>query len=223
MELILAMDLMRGSVVHGQAGKRDEYSPLVWGLSASAEPVTYVRNLQPRNLYIADIDRIEGKGSHDETVKDIAPLVSRCYVDRGCRSPTDYLVFPGVVNVVGTETAHYSLSTYRGGFLSIDIRNGKALPNGENPVQVLKAADRYGFDGCIVLDITAVGTGRGISKEFLGRMRDAYGKTLFYGGGVSGEADLERLAAAGYDGAIVATAVHKGTIPLEQVRRGTWP
>jgi phosphoribosylformimino-5-aminoimidazole carboxamide ribotide isomerase len=222
MDLILAVDLIGGAVVHGQAGKRSEYAPLDWGLSPTAEPVAYVRNLRPKYLYIADIDRIEGKGNHDGTVKRIAPLVSRCYVDRGCRSPSDYLVVPNVINVVGTETAHYSLFLYKGGFLSIDIKNGKTIPLGENPVHVLKAADSLGFEGCIVLNLSAVGTEQGIGEEFLGRMREVYGKTLLYGGGVAGERDLARLAKAGYDGAIVATAVHKGAIPIEWIRRGTW-
>ena len=222
MNLILAADLMGGAVVHGQAGKRREYAPLDWGLSPTAEPVSYVQNLRPKYLYLADIDRIEGKGSHDETIKRIAPLVSRCFVDRGCRSPSDYLIFPNVVNVVGTETAHFSLSVYRGGYLSIDIKNGKTIPTGENPVRVLKAADGFAFDGCIILNLSAVGTGQGLSDEIIGRMREVYGKPLLYGGGIASETDLARLAGAGYDGAIVATAVHKGAIPVELIQKGAW-
>ncbi|MDD1666553.1 MAG: nickel transporter, partial [Methanomicrobiales archaeon] len=33
--------------------------------------------------------------------------------------------------------------------------------------------------------------------------------------------DLEELRDAGFDGAIVATGVHRGAIPLEWVRRGS--
>ena len=53
-------------------------------------------------------------------------------------------------------------------------------------------------------------------------MRNAYGKKLFYGGGVRNGHDLDRLARAGFDGAIVATGVHKGSIPLESLREGYW-
>lgn len=222
MELILAVDLKGGLVVHGKSGNRDEYAPLTWGLSPSAEPLLYIRNMQPEYLYVADLDRITGTGSHDGIMKQAAPLVSRCYLDRGCRSPDDFLEVPGIENVVGTETAHENIRRYTRGFLSLDIKNGKTIPEGNDPVPALKAADGYGFSGCIVLNISAVGTEEGLSEDVLVRMRNAYGKTLLYGGGVRDERDLARLADAGFDGAILATAVHRGTIPLDLIRRGTW-
>ncbi|HQJ87563.1 MAG TPA: HisA/HisF-related TIM barrel protein, partial [Methanoregulaceae archaeon] len=45
---------------------------------------------------------------------------------------------------------------------------------------------------------------------------------LFYGGGVRSTADLDLLRDAGFDGAIVATAVHRGCIPLDAIRSGRW-
>ncbi len=50
--------------------------------------------------------------------------------------------------------------------------------------------------------------------------RSAYDGKLLYGGGVASVADLELIRDAGYDGAIVATALHKGAIPVEWIRRG---
>jgi phosphoribosylformimino-5-aminoimidazole carboxamide ribotide isomerase len=140
----------------------------------------------------------------------------------GAARPLTTWFFPNITNVVGTETAHYSLSQYTGGYLSIDIKNGKTIPSGENPVHILKKAGMFGFDGGIILNLSAVGTGAGISDEHLERMREVYNKPLLYGGGVAGTKDLDRLRDFGYDGAIVATGVHKGTIPVEAVRRGTW-
>lgn len=222
MELILAVDLKGGLVVHGKSGDRDHYFPLTWGLSPTAEPVSYIKNMQPRYLYVADLDRITGTGSHDETMRSLAPLVTRCYLDRGCRSQDDFLEFPGIENVVGTETAHENIRNFTRGLLSLDIKNGKSVPEGKDPVAALAEADTYGFSGCIVLNISAVGTEAGLSENVLIGMRNAYGKTLLYGGGVRDERDLARLSDAGFDGAIIATSVHRGTIPVELIRRGTW-
>ena len=61
MELVLAMDLRRNLVVHGKSGLRATYKPLDWGLSPTAEPVGFVQAIAPKFLYIADLDRIEGK------------------------------------------------------------------------------------------------------------------------------------------------------------------
>ncbi|ACL17361.1 HisA/HisF-related TIM barrel protein [Methanosphaerula palustris] len=222
MELILAVDLKDGLVVHGKSGRRDQYAPLTWGPAPTAEPVGFVRTLRPAYLYIADLDRIEGRGDHDREVKDCAPLVKHCYLDRGCRGPEDYLQVPGVSTIVGTETGGADLERYHGGYLSLDIRDGGVIPTGTDPVSFLAAAGRYSFDGCILLNIQAVGTETGLDRDRLARLREACTGRLFYGGGVKGEEDLDALQETGFDGAIVATAVHKGIIPLDAVRRGQW-
>ncbi len=91
MKLFLAMDLRQNLVVHGKSGQRETYKPLDWGISPTAEPLGYLRAVRPRYLYIADLDRIEGTGSHDAVIRQCAQEVRCCYVDRGCRFPSDYL------------------------------------------------------------------------------------------------------------------------------------
>jgi phosphoribosylformimino-5-aminoimidazole carboxamide ribotide isomerase len=56
----------------------------------------------------------------------------------------------------------------------------------------------------------------------LSLLRSATAKYLLFGGGISGVRDLDLLASAGFDGAVVATAVHTGKIPIDAVRRGFW-
>lgn len=221
MDLILAVDLRKGKVVHGISGNREKYLPLDWGHSPSTEPVAFVKSLRPKCIYIADLDRIEGTGSHDAAVYACAELVQRCYVDRGIRTPDDYLSGRNIINVVGTETGGGDLSRYKKGFLSIDTKHGKVIPSGRTPVDLLVEADRLGFEGCIVLNLGAVGTQKGIDPEnILRSMRSAYRGILFYGGGISTTGNLSVLARTGFDGAIVATAVHRGAIPLAWLQEG---
>lgn len=223
MQLILAMDLQRGLVVHGKRGDRRSYRPLTWGLSDSADPLLYLATLRPRFLYIADLDRITGKGSHDREIGRCCGMVKGCYVDRGIRSPADCLSGEKIINIVGTETAGTDLSLYEGGILSLDIRDGRVIPGDRDPLAVVREAAGMRFDGCLILNIGSVGTGEGpLSRNILEGLRDGCKGTLLYGGGISGEEDLGRLLSAGFDGAIVATAVHQGRIPLEAVRRGSW-
>ncbi len=223
MELILAADLMGGMVVHGEKGDRTTYRPLTWGLAPSAEPADYIDALCPRYLYIADLDRIAGTGDHTGVIAGCAARVEVCYVDRGCRSRADFLAIDHVVNVVGTETGASSpagLSAYQGGYLSIDVKDGQVIPWGLPPVAVLKNAAEMSFDGCIILNIGAVGTGGGMPADRLEDLRSAYDGRLLYGGGVGGTEDLGHLSDAGFDGAIIATALHRGAIPLQWIRRG---
>ncbi|MDD5418584.1 MAG: HisA/HisF-related TIM barrel protein [Methanomicrobiaceae archaeon] len=223
MDVILALDLMGGRVVHGRKGERESYRPLTWGIAPSAEPAPYVSFLKPRFLYIADLDRIRGGTPQDEAVLQCAVQVERCFLDRGCRSPGDCIEMEGVVNVIGTETGARTLAdlhAYTGGYLSVDVRDGRVIPWGAKPGAVLKYVDGMAFEGCILLNIDAVGTEQGLVREDLLELRSAYSGRLLYGGGVAGMEDLHLLADAGMDGAIIATAVHRNAIPLEMVRRG---
>jgi phosphoribosylformimino-5-aminoimidazole carboxamide ribotide isomerase len=220
MKLVLAMDLIRGLVVHGKSGQRESYKPLDWGYSPTAEPLGFVKAIAPKFLYIADLDRIEGRGTHDRIIGECARLVSACYVDRGSRSPDDILNRYHIINVIGTETGGEDLVPYNGGFLSLDIKNGRIIPSGRKPLDVLRQANGWKFGGCIILNIGAVGTETGLNRVMLDEMRASYHRKLFWGGGVATTADLEMLCDAGFDGAIIATALHHKKIPLAWIRRG---
>jgi phosphoribosylformimino-5-aminoimidazole carboxamide ribotide isomerase len=220
MDLVLAMDLMKGQVVYGQKGERDSYRPLSWGPIPSSDPQSLLRYLQPRYLYIADLDRIQGRGSQDRWILDAAEHVERCYCDRGCRSPDDLLHHDRIVNVIGTETAGTDLSQYHGGFLSVDVNRGRVLPTGEDPVEILSRAQRLDFDGCILLNIGAVGTTVLPESGTLAAWRGAYRGRLFYGGGVGDRLDLDLLEQEGYDGVILATALYNGQVPLDWIQGG---
>jgi len=221
MELVLAMDLRRNLVVHGKSGLRATYKPLEWGASPTAEPLGYVRALAPKYLYIADLNRIEGTGSHDTIIEKCADEVDCCYVDRGCTSPEDMLEGRNIVNIIGTETGGSDLSRYSHGFLSLDVKDGKVIPSGTDPVHLLSAAGNWKFSGIIILNIGAVGTERGIESHLLKSWRAAYAGRLFYGGGVATVQDLDTISRAGFDGAIISTALHRGAVPLEWIRRGS--
>jgi phosphoribosylformimino-5-aminoimidazole carboxamide ribotide isomerase len=220
MDVILAIDLMKGAVVHGQRGERDSYRPLTWGLSPTADPREYVRHIRPRYLYIADLDRIQGREGHDEEIRFCAAQVEHTYLDRGCRTPADCLRHPGITDVVGTETAGEDLSRYHGGYLSLDIQEGKVVPQGIPPPVMLAHLSSLDFEGAILLNIGAVGTSALPPKEELRSWRYAYDGPLLYGGGVAGEQDLKLLRDIGYQGAIIATALHRGLVPLLFVQEG---
>ncbi len=220
MKLFLAMDLRQNLVVHGKSGQRATYKPLDWGYSPTAEPLGFIQAIKPGFLYIADLDRIEGNGSHDAIVRQCAREVRCCFVDRGCHSPSDFLEGENIVNIVGTETGDSNMSRYHGGVLSIDVKDGLVIPCGKEPVDVLASAQHWDFEASILLNVSAVGTGQGIDGQLLEKMRRAYDRPLYYGGGVATISDLEIISNSGFDGAIIGTALHRGFVPIEWIRRG---
>jgi phosphoribosylformimino-5-aminoimidazole carboxamide ribotide isomerase len=221
MDIILAADLKGGEIVQGKSGRRDEYKPVVSPLASSAEPVRYLEDIRPRYLYIADLDRIMGKGIHDTLIPLLADRVATLLLDRGCRSPDDMFAYQNVIPIIGTETAGSELESYRGGYLSVDIRDRLVIPEGKDPAEVLVRAGKCAFEGCIMLDIGGVGTRHGLDPDFLTLCRGSYPGRLLWGGGVGTLADLELLRDAGFDGAIIATALHSGAVPLDLIRSGT--
>jgi len=219
MKLILAIDLKEGLVVQGKSGNRGEYFPLDWGISPSAEPHAYLSVMKPRYLYVADLDRICKYGDQTELIQSFIPMVSELYVDRGAVGPEDYLEHP-IRSIVGTETIRVPLNTFHGEFLSLDIINGKVLPDAKDPLSFIKEVDSLSFDGYLIMNISGVGTESGVDVEKLKKIRSATKKPLFYGGGISSMDDLKMLMECGFDAVIVTTAVHKGKIPLELLQKG---
>ena len=65
MDVIPVIDIKNGQVVHAQGGRRDSYRPIRTPLSPTSAPADVAAGLLRlapfRNLYIADLDAIEGR------------------------------------------------------------------------------------------------------------------------------------------------------------------
>ena len=69
-----------------------------------------------------------------------------------------------------------------------------------------------------MLDLARVGSGRGVDSVLVQGLRRAHPHVeLLAGGGIGTARELERLADAGLDGALVATALHDGRIKRDDV------
>jgi len=224
--------------VRGRSGDRERYRPVDSRLPGGAaidlsDPVAllsaYRAALRPDTVYVADLDRIMGRGDNDAILRDLvaaAPQV-RFLWDGG---------FPGaaalaraqhggrVVPVIGTETLRSieelrPLRRARAGsrpVLSLDLRGEERL---------LVQAGRCGFRTVIVLFLDRVGTSLGLPLDRLGRLRAAAPDIeLLAGGGIASIDDLRCLRAAGFGGALLATALHDGSIaPGDLAREGLVP
>jgi uncharacterized protein related to proFAR isomerase len=141
----------------------------------------------------------------------VEPLASRTEAPR---SQPSFTVLRGICQAAGRGHAAFSL----------DLRHGKPVTAASDaaldaPVESLAAgAARAGAGAVIVLDLARVGTGAGLDVETIRRVRHAVpAVTLLAGGGVRGADDLERLADAGCDGALVATALQDGRLSAADV------
>ncbi len=233
MRIIPVIDLRAGEAVHGTGGDRARYEPVASAISpmqgdALALAQAYAAVLRTTEMYIADLDAIGGGAAQYAMHQGLARL-SRCWIDAGVRTEGDAcaLIDAGADRVVvGLETLP-SFEMLRaivqrvGGervVFSLDLRSGVPLAQADGlramaPRELARRGVDAGAEAVIVLDLARVGGSGGADDAMMREMRAALpGVDLIAGGGVRHREDLERLAAAGANGALVATAVHRGAL-----------
>jgi phosphoribosylformimino-5-aminoimidazole carboxamide ribotide isomerase len=224
--LIGVIDLLAGRAVHARRGQRDRYLPIGDG-DAVALARTYLTRFGLRELYVADVDAILGTGTQQSIVAGVVALGAQVWLDTGATSADDarHAHALGVTHVVvGLETLPSydmldEICAALGGdcvAFSVDIRDGKPMgrvAGSQRPDQIAARAAKAGVSSVILLDLSRVGADSGVDVDMIGRIRDAVpDQLLLAGGGVRGLGDLEQLANAGCDGALVATALHAGRL-----------
>jgi phosphoribosylformimino-5-aminoimidazole carboxamide ribotide isomerase len=237
MRVVPVLDLKGGVAVHALRGDRHAYAPVRSVLSDSADPIALARAFRERlgcdACYVADLDAITGTGDHGAVVQAIAALGLSVWLDAGVATAEEArrAVSRGAARViVGTETLRdvHDLPAIAGAaraggagadcILSLDHRDGRllggspAVAEAETP-ELAAAAWTAGIRAFIVLDLARVGAGTGPETEPARRLRAHLpAAEIVLGGGVRGRDDLHALARAGYQAALVGTALHTGVL-----------
>ena len=234
MRCVYVLDILNGAVVHARRGERNSYRPITEfsRLVTTSEPLGVMREIRPREVYVADLNLITGKGENLAAIGEISRMV-KTMADIGISQLTDLdRLPPAVCPVLGTETASISLMeeavaelARRGSraAVSIDMKKGRLLASdpglaGREPIDLLDSLNRLELEAVILLDLDRVGASTGLDSSFLAAATEASRHPLILGGGIKGEEDLEALEDMGFAGALVATAVHNSRIPLSRIR-----
>jgi phosphoribosylformimino-5-aminoimidazole carboxamide ribotide isomerase len=241
MQLIPVMDLVRGQAVHARAGDRALYRPVESVLTPGhqGDPLALVQayrdSVGARECYVADLDAIQGGELQRDLLRELARAAAPCglLLDAGAHSSAGVralLELGAAAVVIGLETlprlerlGDAVVAAPPGGIVfSLDLRLGRPVLSPEaaatgaglpEPDDLASRAVDAGVGAVLLLDVGRVGTGGGVDLELLRRLRRRFPHVrLLAGGGVAGVEDLRRLAEAGCDGALVATALHTGRI-----------
>lgn len=221
MKVFFVVDIKDGKVVAGKSGEREKYPPIssVSSVVNSDDAVEVVEEIKPRFLYAADLDRIMGKGNNSDTLLKLSTRVEELIADCGFRKPEELENLP-FTPVVGTETFDIT-QLDRKCYVSIDFKE-KFLDASEKFKSYKEAVEflnSLSLEGIIVLPIHAVGTMK-TDFSILEQTLEISEHPVLLGGGISGIGDLERLKEMGCSGVLIATAIHKGRIPVSLVRKG---
>ncbi len=227
MQIIPVIDIRRGAVMRARAGDRESYKPISSPLAATSAPpdvvAGYMRLYPFERIYVADLDAIEGRGDNR---RDILALTERFpalrfMVDAGAKS-CDWRGFARVECVIGSETSRdgeiiRALNNDPDAVLSLDFRDDVFL----GPKSLLDC-ERLWPPQVIVMALARVGVRAGPDFDRLANIVERAGERRVYAaGGVRDGRDLARLEAIGAAGALVATALHDGSLARADLERFT--
>ncbi len=238
MQVIPVIDLMRGQVVRGVGGRRDEYRPIESRLAADARPQTVGRALADlafRTVYVADLDAILGATPAWATYEQLIACPLDLWVDAGMSTPEQARgmarfesrgkrlvgIILGLESIADPSAlAETCAAVGRERLIfSLDMKHGAPLTSWPawrdlNPLAIATIALRAGVRRIIALDLANVGMGQGVGTERLCRDLRCLDSSLeiIAGGGIRGASDLATLRSAGCDAALVASALHDGRL-----------
>lgn len=239
MRVVPVIDLKGGEVVHGVAGDRSRYRPIRSVLAAGSCPATIAQAFRDagvfHEVYVADLDAIAGGVPDWDAMRQIGATGLNIWLDAGVADVDRLRALASWCNgesvlaavVLGLESLDDPATLSAGlaelgpsrCIFSLDLRNGRPMTRchawrDRSAPEIAAAAFDLGVRRMILLDVARVGTKCGPqSLELAQRLRaDVPRLELIGGGGVRNTGDLASLSAAGFAAALVATALHTGTI-----------
>jgi HisA/HisF family protein len=227
MRIVPVLDVKGGVVVHARRGDRAGYQPLRSPLVDGSEPEAVARALcayaRSDRLYVADLDALAG-APPDEAAIGVVSMIAETWADAGATTAERAAALRragAARNVIGTESlSEPGLDLRRGPrrVLSVDLRDGRLISPltelaGRPAVAAAPLAAALGVRELLVIDLALVGSRTGPAVDAVAELAAALpGVDVYAGGGVRDDRDLDALARTGAAGALVATALHEGSV-----------
>jgi phosphoribosylformimino-5-aminoimidazole carboxamide ribotide isomerase len=232
MNIIPVLDVLRGQVVRGVGGRREEYRPVASRLTTSTAPLDVARAFREHFgltlLYVADLDAIVGGVPSIPLYRSLQDDAFHLWVDAGIRRAGDALalaeadvsrIVAGLETLTGPEVLRELVTRFGADRIvfSLDLKEGRphrgdASWNEVDPLAIAGSAISAGVRRMIVLDLARVGMNDGTgTEEVCSRIAARHPEIeIIAGGGVRDKEDIVRLSACGVGGVLVASVLHDG-------------
>ena len=235
-ELIPAIDIIDGKCVRLTKGDYDQKT--VYG-----EPLDMALEFERigfKRLHVVDLDGAKSKHNVNDAVLKTITTGTTLTVDFGGGIKTDEdlektfaagakMVTVGSIAVTKPKLFMGWLEKYGAEriILGADVRHGKISINGwkedsdEDLLPFLKKYIDAGVKNVLCTEISKDGTLAGPAIDLYKRVMDAYPELhLIASGGVSNQADIEALDAAGTPAVVFGKAIYEGKINLKELWDG---
>lgn len=244
MKIIPTMDIQNGLVVQVRRSGPQKYYPLESVLVSNADPLSvfqaFHEKLGARAFYITDLNARHRIGDNFEIIKEMSKVEGvSLLVEAGVNtieSAQSLLQIGSTKAVIGTkhldsmEEAIRILDTigvdnviftvemeqYETYADSVEIRRLK-------PIELVHHLWDFGLREFILLELSTIGTTQGAQVALLHFLREVIeqckGAKIITGGGIRDIRDLVALRDIGVSGVMLGTALHKGTITVEEIKQ----
>lgn len=227
MHIIPVIDLKDGVVVHAKQGQREHYASIHSALCPSstlADVIAAYLNLHAfTTFYIADLNAIAGESVHQNLLNRLLAQYPHLtfWIDSGFQSaPKLYQQQANYWPVLGSESYmpenYATLATFQKRYiLSLDFSATAPLGAPE-----IFASPSLWPKQIIVMTLQRVGSTQGPDFEKLHRFSQQFPEHQFIAaGGIRNLSDINALRQIGIHTALLASALHTGTISAEALQQ----
>jgi phosphoribosylformimino-5-aminoimidazole carboxamide ribotide isomerase len=223
MKIIPVIDLKKGVVVHARQGMREQYLPISTSLCQSPDIYQVIEAFLGvyafDTIYIADLNAITQQGDHERMIAEVLTCFPHIlfWIDSGYQRfkkfPHNYL--PVLGSECYSDETVLELKAFNKRFiLSLDYSRSEALG-----AKSLFSDQDLWPDNIIIMTLNRVGSHQGPDLDKLNWFCEQYPHKHFVAaGGIRNTADLQALKQIGVEQALIASALHSGTIRREDIK-----
>lgn len=237
--IIPVIDILNSQAVHAIKGEREKYKPLKSVLINNSNPTRIALKLKNKYLfnefYIADLDAILQKKPNITIISKILDIPGvEIMIDPGIKTKKNaekYFKLNLKSLILGLETLRdlkvimecLELFDTNRIVVSIDMYNEVIQTNirefkNQDIPEIVRKIEDLGVVNIILLDLFKVGQKMGgISALYL-KIREQFNGEILIGGGIKDLQDIKDYKSNNFSGVLIGTALHDGSIKIEELR-----
>jgi phosphoribosylformimino-5-aminoimidazole carboxamide ribotide isomerase len=237
--IIPVIDILNSQAVHAIKGEREKYKPLKSVLINDSNPIRIALKLKNKYLfnefYIADLDAILQKKTNIAIISKILDIPGvEIMIDPGIKTKKNvekYFKLNIKSLILGLETLRdlkiitdcLNLFDTHKIVVSVDMYNEVIQTNikefrNQDILEVVRKIEDLGIVNIILLDLFKVGQKMGgISALYL-KIREEFNGEILIGGGTKNLQDIKDYKSNNFSGVLIGTALHDGSIEIEELR-----
>ncbi|MBY9008940.1 MAG: hypothetical protein KGD74_03630 [Candidatus Lokiarchaeota archaeon] len=237
--IIPVIDILNSQAVHAIRGEREKYKPLKSVLINDSNPIRIVLKLKNEYLfnefYIADLDAILQRKPNITILSKILDIPGvEIMIDPGIKTKKNaekYFIFNLKSLILGLETLRnlktitecLKLFDANKIVVSIDMykeliqTNIKEIRN-QDLLEIVSKIENLGVVNIILLDLFKVGQKLGGIPALYLKIREVFNGKILVGGGIKDIQDIKEYKTNNFSGVLIGTALHDGSIKIEELR-----